>query len=239
MTTYKPPMRSHSRVGNLIKAVVFDFDGVIADSEPLHCSAFRDVLQEAGIVFTEQEYYASYLGYDDVGVFRAVAAAHDLTWGADRLATLVARKALRLEALEREHSVLFPGADMAIARLAGAFPLAIASGALRPEILRVLNKADLARFFRVVVAAEDTPASKPSPAPYLLAVSLLEASLGQPLTPRDCVAIEDSRWGLDSASAAGLKTIAVTHTYPASALGSVDLTIDSLDALTIAAVSNI
>ena len=90
-----------------------------------------------------------------------------------------------------------------------------------------------------MVAAEDTQASKPSPAPYLRAVSLLAASLGQPLTPRDCVAIEDSRWGLDSASAAGLKTIAVTHTYPASALGSVDLTIDSLDALTIATVSNI
>jgi beta-phosphoglucomutase len=223
----------------LIRAVVFDFDGVIANSEPLHCSAFRDVLQQAGVTFTEQEYYASYLGYDDVGVFRAVARAGGLAWGPDRIAELVDRKAVRLEALERERSVLFPGAHAAIARLAGALPLAIASGALRAEIMRVLHDADLARFFRAVVAAEDTAVSKPAPDPYLRAVSLLAASIGQPLTPPECVAIEDSRWGLDSARAAGLRTIAITHTYPASSLGSVDLTIDSLDALTIANVRNI
>ena len=149
------------------------------------------------------------------------------------------RKAVRLEALERERSVLFPGAHAAIARLAGSLPLAIASGALRAEILRVLHHADLARFFRAVVAAEDTPVSKPAPEPYLRAVSLLAASIGQPLAPRECVAIEDSRWGLDSARAAGLRTIAITHTYPASSLGAVDLTIDSLDALTIATVSSL
>jgi HAD superfamily hydrolase (TIGR01509 family) len=221
----------------LIKAVVFDFDGVIANSEPLHYAAFRDVLQELDVPFTEQEYYASYLGYDDVGVFRAVAEARGLRWPPERIGQLVRRKAVRLEALERERSVLFPGAADAIARLAAALPLAIASGALRAEILRVLHDADLARFFHAVVAAEDTPRSKPAPDPYLRAVSLLSASLGQPFAPHECVAIEDSRWGLDSARAAGLRTIAVTHTYPADSFGAVDLTIDSLDALTVANVA--
>ena len=223
----------------MIKAVVFDFDGVIANSEPLHYSAFRDVLQEMGVVFTEQEYYASYLGYDDVGVFRAVAGANGLTWPPERIGQLVRRKAVRLEALERERSVLFPGAADAIRRLAAAFPLAIASGALRAEILRVLRDADLERFFRAVVAAEDTMVSKPAPDPYLRAVSLLSSSLGQSLAPGECAAIEDSRWGLDSARAAGLRTIAVTHTYPANSFGAVDLTIDTLDALTVANITAI
>ena len=159
----------------MIKAVVFDFDGVIANSEPLHCSAFRDVLHEAGVAFTAEEYYASYLGFDDLGVFREVASARGLTWGPDRLTELLARKAVRLEALEREQSILFPGAHAAIARLA------IASGALRAEITRVLEHAGLARFFRTVVAAEDTPRGKPAPDPYLRAVSLLAGSIGEPM----------------------------------------------------------
>ena len=223
----------------MIKAVVFDFDGVIANSEPLHCSAFQEVLQAAGVSLTTQEYYASYLGYDDIGVFRAVAGARRLNWGADRIAELVEQKAVRLELLERERAVLFPGADAAIARLAGALPLAIASGARRVEIERILGHAGLMRFFQAIVAAEDTPVSKPAPDPYRRAVSLLAASTGQPIAPRECVAIEDSMWGLDSARAAGLRTIAVTHTYPAGSFGDVDLTIDSLDALTIASVCNI
>jgi len=223
----------------VIRAVVFDFDGVIANSEPLHLSAFQDVLEREGVVFTEEEYYASYLGYDDVGVFRAVSGARGLPWDRDQIAGLVKRKAERLEALEHERPVIFPGAEAAIARLAGGLPLAIASGALRAEILRVLEGANLARFFRAVVAAEDTRASKPAPDPYLRAVSLLAASIGQPLSPGECVAIEDSRWGLDSAQAAGLRTIAVTHTYPASSLGAVDLIVDTLDALTVATVCRI
>jgi beta-phosphoglucomutase len=222
-----------------IKAVVFDFDGVIANSEPLHFAAFRDVLRDAGVEFSEQEYYASYLGYDDLGVFRALARARKLDWSVDEMSRLVGQKAVRLEALEREGAVLFPGAGDAIARLALAFPLAIASGALRAEIVRVLDGANLSRFFRVVVSAEDTPVSKPAPDPYLRAVNLLGGQLSQPLAPAECVAIEDSKWGLDSARTAGLRTIGVTHTYPADLLGPVDLAIDNLNGLTVARIKSL
>ena len=219
----------------MIRAVIFDFDGVIANSEPLHFAAFRDVLEQECLSFSEREYYGSYLGYDDVGVFRAVAAEREMQWGAEDVAGLVKRKALRLEALERERSMLFPGAAAAIDRLAAAFPLAIASGALKSEILRVLDRADLTRHFQAIVAAEDTPASKPSPAPYLRAMALLSAAVGEPLGGADCVAIEDSQWGLESARAAGVRTIGITHTYPARAL-TADFVIADLDALTLASV---
>jgi HAD superfamily hydrolase (TIGR01509 family) len=145
---------------------------------------------------------------------------------------MVAEKAARMERLESEQSVLFPGASEAVTRLAPHYPLAIASGALRVEILRTLERERLIHHFQVIIGAEDAPASKPAPDPYLRAVELL-AIPGRPVVrPADCVAIEDSRWGLESARAAGLRTVAVTHTYPAEALASADKIVSGLDALT-------
>jgi HAD superfamily hydrolase (TIGR01509 family) len=215
----------------MIRAVVFDFDGVLANSEPLHFAAFRDVLDQQGVELTKNDYYDRYLGYDDVGVFRAVSGDRGLNWNGDRLAALVQRKAIRLEELERHASVLFPGAEAAVRRLSESLPLAIASGALRAEILRVLEQAGMSQCFVGVVAAEDSPASKPAPDPYLRAVELLAGGMGQSLKPAECVAIEDSQWGLESARAAGLHTVAVTHTYPADHLEQADSVIASLDEL--------
>ncbi len=215
----------------MIRAVIFDFDGVIANSEPLHFEAFRLVLDEEALVLTERDYYDRYLGYDDLGVFRAISRDRGLSWSAEHVTALAARKAVRLADLERTRSLLFPGAESAVKQLAAALPLAIASGALREEIRRVLETTQLARYFAAIVAAEDTPASKPAPDPYQLAVARLSAAIGEPLAPAECVAIEDSRWGLESARAAGLRTIAVTHTYAATELGTADLVISSLDAL--------
>ena len=216
----------------MIRAVVFDFDGVIANSEPLHFRAYRDVLAERGLTLTEAAYYERYLGYDDIGAFRAIAADGGVTLDEEAVAGLVARKAQRLEALERDGSVLFPGAREAIQRIAAVWPTAIASGALKPEILRVLDHEQLRGFFPIVVSAEDTAASKPDPAPYLRAVALLGAGIEQ-LHPSECLAIEDSRWGLVSARTAGLRTVGITHTYPASELAeAADAVIAHMDQFT-------
>ena len=217
----------------MIRAVVFDFDGVIANSEPLHLRAFQEVLAAERLPLSEREYYARYLGLDDAGLFRAISADRSRPFTEDAIRSLVERKFERMEALEREGSVLFPGAADAIRRLAAGLPLAIASGALGPEIRRVLEREGLASSFQTIVSAEDTPASKPAPDPYALAVSRLAAILAQPLLPSSCVAIEDSRWGLESARSAGLRTIAVTHSYPASDLRGTDLVVNGLDELTI------
>ena len=216
----------------MIRAVVFDFDGVLADSEPLHFRAFRDILVAEGLTLTEDAYYTRYLGYDDVGAFRAIAADQQRQLNEAEVTSWVARKAERLEALERGVSVLFPGAREAIARMARTGPIAIASGALRDEIMRVLQSEQLASIFSAVVAAGDTPASKPDPAPYTKAVELLRQSTGDSLRPGECVAIEDSHWGLVSAKGAGLRTVGITHSYAAVDLHEAELVIDHLDELT-------
>jgi len=216
----------------VIRAVVFDFDGVLANSEPLHFRAFRDILAEEGLSLTEHDYYTRYLGYDDVGAFRAIAADQNRDVTDSEIANWVVRKAERLEALERGVSVLFPGARDAIARMARSGPIAIASGALRHEIMRVLEREQLAALFSAVVAAGDTLASKPDPAPYRKAVELLRQMTGDSLQASECVAIEDSHWGLVSARQAGFRTLAITHSYPANELGEADLVIEHLDELT-------
>ena len=117
-------------------------------------------------------------------------------------------------------------------------PLAIASGALGIEIRRVLDREGLTSSFKAIVAAEDTPVSKPAADPYRRALALLADIVGSPLQPADCVAIEDSPWGLQSAKAAGLHTVAVAHTYSRAALEA-DLVISSLDDLDIAALERL
>jgi beta-phosphoglucomutase len=221
-----------------LRAIVFDFDGVIANSEPLHFRAYRDVLADEGIALTERDYYAKYLGFDDVGAFEAIARQHRADWDSVRIAELVARKAVRLERLERDVSVLFPGAADAIRRASAAMPIAIASGARGEEIRRVLIHEQLLDSFTAIVAAEDTPVSKPAPDPYLRAVSLLEHACGSGLRAEQCVAIEDSQWGLESARAAGLRTVAVTNTYGAEAL-TADLTIASLEDMDLARLARL
>lgn len=221
-----------------LRGIVFDFDGVIANSEPLHFQGFHQVLLGVGVDLPRADYYEKYLGYDDAGAFAAIAADRGLAWDEALIAGLIDRKAIQLERLEAEQSVLFPGAADLIARLAAEGPLAIASGALRAEIVRILEKERLGQYFTLIVGAEDAEASKPSPAPYLRAVAGLAAARTGWTHPSAYVAIEDSHWGLESARAAGLHTVAVAHTYPAHTL-TADLTVSNLNDLTWSKLSDL
>ena len=216
-----------------LQAIVLDFDGVIADSEPLHLTAFQQTLAEEGIELTETDYYDRYLGYDDVGLVQALAQDRSLALNGEQIASLVTRKGVRLQALLQGGEVLFPGAVDFIRAAASEVPLAIASGALRHEILEIVEGAGLGHLFVTIVASGDTAESKPSPAPYLLAFERLRQHTGRDLDPKRCVAIEDSRWGLESAQGAGLRCVGVTNSYPADELGSAELVVGGLDELTL------
>jgi beta-phosphoglucomutase len=210
----------------VISAIVFDFDGVLADSEPLHLRAYQEVIEGMGSALPREEYYTRYLGYDDVSVFRTLS--HDRGWGLTdaRIAELIDEKTRALAEIVAGTDVLYPGAAECLSRLAGFWPLGIASGALKHEITTILEQRSLDSYLRFIVAAGDTFASKPAPDPYALAVKL------HGVQPDSCVAIEDSRWGIESAKAAGLWCIGITHTYPVSELLKADTIVSSLDELT-------
>ena len=210
----------------MITAIVFDFDGVIADSEVLHLRAYQATLEPLGVELTRSAYFARYLGFDDQGVFSTVSADHGLGLSAAQINALIARKTAVFESLEAEAEMLFPGAAACVRRLAEAFPLGIASGALRHEIEAVLDRSALRPYFAFIVASGDTRSSKPAPDPYLRAAQL------HARPAEECVAIEDSQWGLESARTAGLACLGITHTYPRAELAAAHRIVDSLDEIT-------
>jgi beta-phosphoglucomutase len=213
-----------------IRAIVFDFDGVLANSEPLHLRSYQAVLDEVGIALDRDEYYTHYLGFDDVTAFKVISERRGQRWSEAQIATILERKTVVFDdivASTASRDVLYPEAVPCVRRLAETMPLGIASGALRHEIDAILRRAALEDCFRFIVAAGETAASKPAPDPYRRAAELHGVPPGQ------CVAIEDSRWGIESAKGAGLRCVGITQTYPAAGLPGADAIIDSLDEFTV------
>ncbi|HWI18579.1 MAG TPA: HAD family phosphatase [Vicinamibacterales bacterium] len=224
-----------------LQSIVFDFDGVIADSERLHLRSYQDILAPEGITISTEDYLAKYLGYDDVGVFKAIGRDHDVPMDDGRVAELIARKGERYESLAASGEMLFPGAaDFIRSAVAAGVPIAIASGALTHEIEDVLTRAGILNLFPVIVGADQTERSKPHPDPYQTAFARLRAHTGKDLITWRSVAIEDSRWGLESARAADLRCVAVTNTYPAAELrADAELVVAGLHALTLEALDDL
>ena len=211
----------------MISALVFDFDGVLVDSEPLHLRAYQETLEPLGLSLPREEYYARYLGYDDAGVFRLVSEARDWPIDEPRIRELIEQKTRIFDALlAKGEVVMYPGAAECIARLAAVWPIGIASGALRHEIEATLRSHNLETCIRFIVASGETPVGKPAPDPYAKAAALHR------LPARECLAVEDSRWGITSAKSAGLWCIGITNTYPVPELLEADAIITSLQELT-------
>ena len=223
-----------------LQAIVFDFDGVIADSEVLHLRAYQQVLAPEGITLANDEYFDKYLGYDDVGVFKALGRDKGVPMDDGRVKQLIARKSDRYDELSAAGDMLFPGAADFIRTAAAAVPIAIASGALTHEIEEILDRAGLRPLFKVIVGADQTERSKPHPEPYQTAFDRLRLLTGSDLIPWRSVAIEDSRWGLQSARGADLRCVAVTNTYKADELRpDAELVVAGLHALTLDALDDL
>ena len=224
-----------------LQAIVFDFDGVIADSEQLHLKAYQDILAREGIKVSEKDYFDRYLGYDDSGVFKAIGTDQGVPMNDLRVADLTMKKGARFEELSSEGGMLFPGAAEFIrSAVAAEVPIAIASGALTHEIVEILERAGIRDLFPVIVGSDSTARSKPHPEPYQLAFQQLCAHTGRALEPWRSVAIEDSRWGLASARGADLRCVAVTNTYAAADLREdAELVVEGLHTLTLEALDSL
>lgn len=195
-----------------LRALIFDFDGVIANTEPLHFSGLRQTLREIDIELTEAEYYADYLGYDDRGCFIAALTANRRPIDPAAITQLMKRKAAAYLESVKHHQVIFPGIPEFVRDAARAYPLAIASGALRHEIEYILEEAGLRKEFVHITSAEDVTKGKPDPQPFLMALKALQQR-NAGLTAASCLVIEDSLPGIHGAKAAGMKVLAVTNTH--------------------------
>jgi len=220
-----------------LRAVIFDFDGVLVNSEPLHYSALREALATEGIEIDEGEYLRTYLAFDDWEAVRIALERHGSACDAERVDAIATRKAELFDEL-LPRIPFFPGARELLDALAPHLPLAIASGARRGEIERILEADGLRDVFQAIVGAEDVPATKPRPDPYLRALKLLSSSLPGLEAP-ECLVIEDSMAGIASGLAAGMRVLAVAHSYPPEQLASAHRVVPSLEGLTRASLASL
>ena len=219
----------------MLKAIIFDFNGIILNDEPLHFSSMRDAVAAVGIEISKQEYWERYLPFDDEACLDAICRHHSRRLDAAEREATLARKTRDYENLLRDRLPLFPGAADLIREAARNYPLALASGARRREILATLKAAGLQTCFRVIVAAEDFTLGKPHPESFLLALDRLNDSLGAEdgrLLPAECLVIEDSVGGVAGARTAGMRCLAVTNTYSREKLLEANRVVDSLETVT-------
>ncbi len=194
------------------RAVIFDMDGVIVDSEPLHKEAFHAVLDDLGYGRDLARLglnFDDYIGRSDFVLWQDFVARHHPP---QTMAELITLKRDLVVAMIRQQEPLFDGLPELVAALAPRWPLAVASGSERAVIDAVLEIGDLRRHFSAVVSASEVTHGKPAPDIFLLAAN----RLGVP--PEDCVVIEDSKPGVAAGLAAGMQVLAVANTHPASEL---------------------
>jgi beta-phosphoglucomutase len=215
---------------SMLRAVIFDFNGIIVDDEPIHFKLFQKVLGEEAILLTEQAYYARYLGFDDKGAFAAAYRENHRSVSPEELAELIERKAVYYQEAIRNHVAIFPGVKKLVGDLSGTLPLAVASGALRQEIETILSTAGLLGRFRAIVASEDVERGKPDPDIFLKALAQLNAAVdANPISAAECVVIEDSKEGVKGARRAGMKCLAVTNSHPPELLNEANAVVRSLE----------
>lgn len=221
----------HTREGSL-RAIIFDFNGVIADDEITHLECFQQALNETGLTLSKEEYYGTYLGMDERTCAAALLARRDGTCDPAIHARIIERKAALFHDHTATHpAALFPWVTPFVDRAAEQYRLAIASGGRREQIRSALAGHPIEPAFEVIVSADECGIGKPAPAIYECALRQLNAKRPKPplLRAGECLVIEDSRAGIQAGVQAGMRVLAVATTYPASQLTGAHLVLPSLD----------
>lgn len=224
----------------MLRAVIFDFDGVITDTEVLHLRGFNKVLAQYNIKISTADYYRDYLGLSDFDLFTLFAAQGRITADSEQIANLITQKNKVFEEMMETDGRIIEGVRDCLEMLGdGNIPIAICSGALLVEIEFILEQARLRDFFKIIVSAEQVRKGKPDPEGFLLTLKKLNYSFDDAILPSQCVVIEDSYWGLEAAKAAGMHTVAITNSYDAGQLSIAEKTIDHLSQLTVAGLQEL
>ena len=201
----------------MLRAIIFDFDGVIVDSERSIFELTQEMAAREGWTVTEEEYFRDYLALDDRGIIEHLYRSHGRPIDPARRDELIKWKFDAYQNIIRDGLPAMPGAVEFVRKAAAQFPLAIASGSLRVEIEHLLTKPGLRESFAVLATADDCERSKPDPEVYLKALAGLRElpALASPLlAAEECLAIEDAPLGVVAAQRAGMKCLALAHSRP-------------------------
>ena len=214
----------------MIRAVIFDLDGTLVDTEPLHFAAFNEVLRPDAIKIEFADYIKRLIGLNDHDCFATVLKENQNNASEERLADLIARKSAVYQAMIAERDVLYPGAEKFVRACAQRFPLMIATGTLRIEAEAILRRAGLRDSFLDIIAAEDVEHGKPEPDGFIAALGRIGFILRQrdPVLPHECLVMEDTHAGIEAAHRAGMRVLALCHLLPAADLAAADVVRESI-----------
>lgn len=225
-----------------LRAIIFDCDGVLMDSEPVHLTAFKRALGAQGKNLTEELYKEHYLAMDDRGAFTKFSEDVHKPLDPAGLKSLMDKKARIFDELVRSEGILpFPTVPEFVRALSKRYPLAVATGSRRHEVELLLETAGLRPYFEVLVSSDDVQHGKPHPESYFKAVEALNATgkRNMPIHPEECVVVEDSKEGIASAHAAGMKCVAVATSYPPFELRTADLVVPNIAGLKISQIEDL
>lgn len=210
---------------NQMKIIIFDFDGVILDSENSHFIAFNEGLKNININISEDEYYSKYISLDDRGVITNVVNDKNISVTNEEIDMIIKNKNDYFESRLIDNSKLFPGVEELIIQLSKNFVLSIGSGANRSEIIKTLKNNNIYDYFEIIVSADEVNNPKPNPETYNRVLDNINIDFNI----NEIIVIEDSPGGIEAAKSAGLKCIAITNTFDNEELGKADIIVSNYE----------
>ena len=210
---------------NQMKIIIFDFDGVILDSENSHFIAFNEGLKNLNVNISEDEYYSKYISLDDRGVITNVVNDKNISVTNEEIDMIIKNKNDYFESRLIDNSKLFPGVEELIIQLSKNFVLSIGSGANRSEIIKTLKNNNIYDYFEIIVSADEVNNPKPNPETYNRVLD----NINTDFNINEIIVIEDSPGGIEAAKSAGLKCIAITNTFDNEELGKADIIVSNYE----------
>lgn len=202
----------------MIKAVIFDMNGIIVDDEQVHELAFKETIKPFNIELSHQNYLECCAGKTDKAGYKSISKKFSVTLPTDKLLKDKADLYLKLFP---KHKRTYPGVINLISKLANTYTLALTSSSTRAEVDLITKEYEIDKYFKITISANEVKKGKPDPEPYLITCNLLK------LKPRDCVVIEDSKSGVLSAKTAGCFCVGITTTHNEKSLDGADKITDS------------
>ncbi|MBI5299746.1 MAG: HAD family phosphatase [Deltaproteobacteria bacterium] len=198
-----------------VRALIFDFDGVLVNTEPFHMKAWQEVAVELGFSFTREEYNARYIGLNDRDFITRLCEDKQYPLPPKLSKELIHKKATKTREIFSHTIPMIEGSEEFLKNSAKKYPLALVTGGLPDEVYFILDKKNWRKLFSVIVTAEDVVKGKPDPEGFLKAFGALQnaCTWNPPLKKDECLIFEDSVHGSEAAKRAGIPCQIIKNTF--------------------------